>query len=602
VRPSLFRRNLTLIALAISLATLAFTLLAIGLTDRLSIEAGSSVLLKTAALAANDSRLATPAANQARPSAEEPRLSQILAEIARLTGYRVTVIRMDGTVLADSSADPASMENHGSRPEVAKALAGQPSTAVRKSSTTQSRMLYAAVPMGNPESGVLRLAMSLPPTFGRLAEAQWIFILSLFFVAALSLIISVAISRQIALPINYIIDKAEAYAKGSPPPPPRRASLPVELSLLNESLDGMVEKIKRRTTDAEELGKRNASILEAAGEGIIALDASLRIVEANSAAASLFGTSRKEMTGKTVLEALDSREVAEIFKESFDSSKELFRDLRLIRNGDRHIKVHTTVPVEGRGSGIVAVFSDITELKRLEAVRKDFVANVSHELRTPIQIIRGYAEILLGEENNFDAMKKYLGLIDKNAQRMDRIVADLLSLARLENDPLSWLTVEFCPLRSTIEDAIAAVQLRAAAKRMAITLACPESLSCIANSGLIEQAIVNLLDNAVNYSPEGSSVSVSAESLGDRVEIRIADKGIGIPPADLAHIFERFYRVDKSRSKQTGGTGLGLAIVRHIASIHGGEVRAESYRGEGSKFTISLPSQGPANIKPSSLD
>ena len=413
MRPSLFRRNLTLIALAISLATIAFTLLAIGLTDRLSVDASSSVLLKTAALAASDSRLADTEAGLANSGAGELRLSHIAAEIAKLTGYRATFIRMDGTVIADSSADPASMENHGGRPEVEKALAGQPSTSVRKSATTQARMLYAAVPMGNPESGVLRLAMSLPPTFGRLAEAQWIFILPLFFVAALSIIISVAINRQIASPINFIIDKAEAYAKGSPPPPPRRSPLPVELSLLDESLDDMVEKIKRRTTDAEKLGKRNASILEAAGEGIIAVDASLKIVEANSAAASLFGANREEMTGKTVLEALDSREVAEIFKESFDSSKELFRDLRLIRNGDRHIKVHTTVPVEGQGSGIVAVFNDITELKRLEAVRKEFVANVSHELRTPIQIIRGYAEILLGEEDNFDAMKKYLGLIDK---------------------------------------------------------------------------------------------------------------------------------------------------------------------------------------------
>jgi len=585
--------------LAISATTLAFTLLAIGVTDLLSIESGSSVLLRTAALAANDSRLIAQQTDQVAPDDEAARRGHAVADIARLTGYRVTLIGLDGTVLADSSADPASMENHGSRPEVTKAMVGQPSTAVRKSATTQSRMLYAAVPMGSPESGVLRLAMSLPPTFGRLAEAQWIFILPLFFVAAISLIISVAINRQIAAPISYIIDKAEAYAKGSSAPPTRRASLPVELSMLDESLDDMVEKIKRRTTDAEEMGKRNASILEAAGEGIIAVDSSLRILEANSAAASLFGITREEMTGKTVLEALDSSEVAEIFKESFDRSKELFRDLRLIRNGDRHIKVHTTVSVEGRGSGVVAVFSDITELKRLEAVRKDFVANVSHELRTPIQIIRGYAEILLSEDSNFDAVKKYLGLIDKNAQRMERIVADLLSLARLENDPASWLTVESCPLRPTIEGAIAAVEPRAAAKRIAISFSCPESLSCIANSGLIEQAIVNLLDNAVNYSPEGSSVSVSAGIVSDRIEICVADRGIGIPPADLAHIFERFYRVDKSRSKQTGGTGLGLAIVRHIASIHGGEVRAESYRGEGSKFTISLPPQGPSNIKPS---
>ncbi len=234
--------------------------------------------------------------------------------------------------------------------------------------------------------------MSLPPTFGRLAEVSGSHS-SCF--SSRDLAHHQVLSTADRRPIRYFIDKAEAYAKGSSAPPTRRASLPVELSMLDESLDDMVEKIKRRTTDAEEMGKRNASILEAAGEGIIAVDSSLRILEANSAAASLFGITREEMTGKTVLEALDSSEVAEIFKESFDRSKELFRDLRLIRNGDRHIKVHTTVSVEGRGSGVVAVFQRHHGIKRLEAVRKDFVANVSHELRTPSNYQRLRGKFLL---------------------------------------------------------------------------------------------------------------------------------------------------------------------------------------------------------------
>lgn len=592
MKPSLFKRNLALIALAISIATMLFILLAISVTDRLSIESGSSVLLKTAILASDNPLLKTEPVSSNHQKGNR-NLVEAVTTIARLTGFRTTIIREDGTVAADSAADPAYMENHLGRPEIAKALAGEPSISVRRSATTNSRTLYAAVPLYQLASAkVLRLAMTLPPTFSRLAEAQWIFILFLLFIAALSLIISVVINRQIAAPIGYLMEKAEAYAKNALPPPAPFAHLPVELRKLDASLDDMVEKIKRRTKDAEELGKRYAAILEAAGEGVIAVDFSLRILEANSAAASLFGAKREEMPGKTVLEALGSTEVAQIFRESLDKSKELFKDLRLIRNGERHIKVHTTVSLEGQKAGIVAVFSDITELKRLEAVRKEFVANVSHELRTPIQIIRGYTEILLSEDGNSEATKKYLGLIDKNAQRMERIVADLLSLARLENDPISWLTVETCNLRDTIRGAIAAVEPRASIRGITISLSCPQDLFCTANSGLIEQALVNLLDNAINYSPEKSSVEVTAGIAGKNIEICVADSGIGIPSADLPHIFERFYRVDKSRSKQTGGTGLGLAIVRHIATIHGGDVRVESYQGEGSKFTITLPSQG----------
>lgn len=596
MKPSIFRRNLALIASVVFSAVVVFIAIAIAVTDSLSIESSSTVLLRTASLTASSFEVLGKAGST--PGETGSDTDRIVRDIARRSGYRVTLIGGDGGVLADSAAASSTMENHAGRPEIARALAGDESTSVRRSTTTNIRMLYAAVPLASPADGALRLAMPLPSVLSRLAEARWIFLPFIVFIAALSLIVSRTINRQIAEPVGYILEKAESYAKNAEPPALPQARIPVELRVLDDSLDDMVGKIRQRTKDAEELGRRYSSILEAAGEGVIATDSSLKILEANSAAAALFGVSKSEMPGKTILEALGNREVAALFGESRDGSGELFRDIRLFRNGERHIKVHTTVSVEGKGRGVVAVFSDITELKRLEAVRKDFVANVSHELRTPIQIIRGYAEILSGEGGDPGTMKKYLGLIDKNAQRMERIVSDLLTLARLENDPASWLRVETCDLSSVIGAAIAAVEPGVSAKAMNVETVCPEGLTCIANSGLVEQALVNLLDNAINYSPEASTISVAAAIVDRRVEISVADRGIGIPPADLSHIFERFYRVDKSRSKNTGGTGLGLAIVRHIATIHGGEVRAQSYMNEGSTFTLSLPLEGPGSPLP----
>lgn len=592
MKSSLFRKNFLLIASFIFALTLFFVAIAIVLTDRLAVESSSTVLLKAAALAASE--LEKPEYGQA-PSVGEKKLEEAGAALSRLSGYRVTIIGRDGTVFADSDSPAGDMENHAGRPEVRGAMAGKPSTALRQSTTTNLRMLYAAVPCAlsdAQEAGplVLRLAMPLPPVFYRLKQAQWIFVLLFFFFGALSLAISLAISRQITRPLGYILKKAEAYSKNAPPP---RLTLPSELRRLDESLDDMVGKIRRRTQDAEDIGKRYSSILETAGEGVIAVDASLKIQEANSAASRLFGFSKQDMTGKTILEALGSRELADIFQECRDGGKELFREVRFFRNGEKQLKVHATTAGEGQNSSVVAVFSDISELKRLETLRKEFVANVSHELRTPIQIIQGYAEVLGGEAAGSESAQKALGLITQNARRMERIVADLLTLARLESDPGSWLKVEMCDLRGVIAAAVAAEEPRAAAKRIRIVVEAPDSLPCVANAGMIEQALINLLDNAVNYSPEASAVSLRAETAGQSCTISVSDQGIGIPQADLSHIFERFYRVDKSRSKSTGGTGLGLAIVRHIAAIHGGDVSAQSYVNEGSTFTLRLPLEGP---------
>jgi two-component system phosphate regulon sensor histidine kinase PhoR len=340
------------------------------------------------------------------------------------------------------------------------------------------------------------------------------------------------------------------------------------------------------------LGAKFSSIIEAAGAGVIAVDQMLTVVEANSASARLFSRTVKDLLGKPIAQATSNKETEKIFLRCLESNAEVSKTIMLFRDGSRKIHVHAT-PFSwagGLGKGAVAVFGDITELSRLEKVRKEFVANVSHELRTPIQIIHGYAEILSGLPAGDGSAQRYLGLIEANAKRMERILADLLSLARLEDEEASRVLMEPKALINVIKAALDAAAPFAERKRISIALECPENLYCPMNSGLMEQAVFNLLDNAINYSPEGSRVRVSVfEGQDQRVTIEVADQGIGIPAADLSRIFERFYRVDKSRSKETGGTGLGLAIVKHIVQIHGGDVSAASYLNEGSTFRIMIP-------------
>jgi len=252
----------------------------------------------------------------------------------------------------------------------------------------------------------------------------------------------------------------------------------------------------------------------------------------------------------------------------------------------------------GDADGVVIVINDVTSLKKMELLKKNFVANVSHELRTPIQIVKGYAELLDGAEIN-EECHSWAKVIGHQAARMERIVADLLMLAKLEHDPASWIVKENFPLKSVLSEAVRTLRLQYS-DAGTIELDCPEDLQVYANPGLIEQAAFNLMANAVQHSGSHEKILVSASMEKSDVVLRVRDFGAGIPPKDLAHIFERFYRADRVRSSSSGGgipprapssggSGLGLAIVKHIALAHGGTVRAESWAGEGSLFEFRFP-------------
>ena len=597
-KTSIFRKNLIWVALAIVVATIVFVAVAINISDRLLIESSSQVLLKTANLAAVTLK------NQS--NASESSLSGFVQEVTGATTYRVTIIDSSGKVLAESEATAESMSNHLDRPEVKAALEAKPGVAVRKSATTGKRTLYVAILVPglepqNDTSGplVLRLAMSLPFGASSLERSQALVVYLIVFIALLSVLVSFILNRQLATPLAELKKKAEHYAKSSGKDRLPALELPEELEPLDATLDAMVEQIHKRAYENENLSRVYSSILDAAGEGIIAVDSSLRIIETNPAFCEFFAVGREEIIGKSLIELTDAGALPEIFSRCLSEKTEVFSQMSIFRNGERRLKVHASplsqVFQAAEKPGAVAVLSDITELSRLEKIRTDFVANVSHELRTPIQVIQGYTELMQDDTLTPDITKKYLAIVKHNSKRMEQIVNDLLMLSRIENNPSLWLTVEPCSAARIVESAIISVQPRAEKKNITVDTKAEADFTFVANSGLVEQALVNLLDNALQYSPANSQIEIRYAQQDGFVSFSVQDHGPGIPAADQDHIFERFYRVDKSRNRTTGGTGLGLAIVKHIATAHEGSVQVESYVQEGSVFTIRLPVAGPHN-------
>ncbi|MCE1196720.1 HAMP domain-containing histidine kinase, partial [bacterium] len=418
--------------------------------------------------------------------------------------------------------------------------------------------------------------------------AKTIFIFVALAAALIALAASGAFVGALARPVEALSDKARRYAEGSASPGAETpasggardrglgAAAPAELRALSASLDAMATELTRRAADAKELGERYSNLC---------------VVEANPAAQAMFGAAAGALVGTPVAQLSGGAALADIASRCLAAGKPVSGDVSLYAKAGTTLHASAS-PLGGARPGVVLTATDISVMKRLETMRRDFVANVSHELRTPIHLIRGYTETLqsgaAGEES-----AKYLEIIERNAVRMERIVSDLLQLARLERDPADWLHLETCSLGEICGSATEAIQPQAAAKSVKIVSDLEPDVRFNANAGLVEQALVNLLENAVRYSPEGATVRLEGKTAGCFVELCVRDYGPGIPAPDLERIFERFYRADKSRDRKSGGTGLGLAIVRHIAVARGGTAAAESWAGEGSRFILRLPIDGP---------
>lgn len=524
------------------------------------------------------------------------RLDALCKELGQLSDTRITVILPDGRVLGDSREDPARMDNHGTRAEVAAALGGREGHIVRYSTTLEQEMMYAALPQisGDRVVGALRVAIPVTAMSRALHGLYWRLAGVGLGIAAISALLSLFVSRRISRPLEEMTLGAERFARGD-----LGQRLPVtgswEIAALGTALNRMAAELDERIQARARQNNEMEAVLSSMSEGVIAVDPEERILRINQAAARLLAVTPAQATGRRVLEVARKAELQRFVARVLASHEMEEEDLCLHGpDGERCLQMRGAPlrDLGGREIGALMVFSDVTRLRRLESVRRDFVANVSHELKTPITAIKGSVETLLGGGalDEPAAAERFLAIVARQASRLEAIVDDLLALSRIEQDAgAATIPLVPAPVWPVLHAAQQVCQPAADEKQLEIRLFCSSELRGRINAPLLEQAVVNLLTNAVKYSPNGGKVVVDAAQLGDQLMIKVQDWGVGIAAEHLPRVFERFYRVDPARTRKLGGTGLGLAIVKHIAQAHGGQVVVYSTPGEGSVFTLILP-------------
>jgi two-component system phosphate regulon sensor histidine kinase PhoR len=522
-------------------------------------------------------------------------LEQISIRLKKITGARITLIAMDGRVLGDSDADPKTMENHTSHPEVGTALTGQPSFDVRYSITVRRNMMYFAMPVrkGMDVVGVLRTALPLTMFEDALRELIGRIIFGAVIVALIAAVVTFFLSRRISSPIIGLVRGAERYATGDLS---REIAIPdtEELASLAETLNNMAAELDRRLRELTEQRNEQESVLASMGEGVIAVGMDERILFMNRTAQELLSVDGKRAKGRLLQEYVRSSELQQFIGGMLESHEvPAPREISLPSRENHVLQVNGTFLKDSADKqlGALVVLNDITRLRQLEGMRKEFVANVSHELKTPITSIKGFVDTLReGALDDKEYARGFLERIGRNADRLNSIIDDLLKLSRIERDvSQEEVMLEPFNLNEVVQAAISACAVKAEDRNIRIVMNSPGNVQAPVDPTLLEQAVINLLDNAIKYSDPGQQVEVDVERADVFANIRVRDHGCGIGEEHFPRLFERFYRVDKARSRKLGGTGLGLAIVKHIALAHRGQVSVESVPGEGSVFTISIP-------------
>ncbi|MGP0628457.1 two-component system histidine kinase PnpS [Nitrospina sp. 32_T5] len=528
-------------------------------------------------------------------SGNHNRLRQLADELSRAGGMRVTVITVKGNVIADSHRDPSQMDNHATRPEVVKALKGGHGSSQRYSHTVKEELMYVAVPYrhNGQVTGVVRTALPLTLIHETLEGITYKIALAGLVIALIATPISLFVSRRISRPLLAMKEHAERFASGD-----LRSRIHVEgpqdIDNLADALNTMAAQLDDRIRTITAQHNEQEAILASMVEGVIAVDSDEAIISINQSAAEFLEVRVEDAQGRSVPEVFRHSQIQQFIRKALKSREPVESDLVLDRpDNEWYLQAVGTVLKDAGDTtiGAVIVLNDVTRLRRLENMRRDFVANVSHELRTPITSIKGFVETLLsGALNEPDNADRFLQIVARQADRLNAIIDDLLSLSRIEQDSeREGIVIKETGLRQLLETAIQQCNARALEKNIVIELDCDPELKVALNPPLMEQAVVNLVDNAIKYSGEDTTVRVAAAAAHQQVVVSVKDQGRGIESEHLPRLFERFYRVDKARSRQMGGTGLGLAIVKHIAQAHGGKVSVKSKVGEGSVFHIHLP-------------
>ena len=544
-------------------------------------------------------------------SGTSAQLQQLAVESGRASTTRITVIDEDGFVLADTEENPENMDNHRQRPEIKAAFSGTPGSSLRFSNTLGERMLYSAIPVTFTQSGgngldpaestaVLRLSMPVTAIDSALSALNGRLLFGTIIAVLVAFLVTLFVSRNISRPLEEMTERAEFYSRGdfSRRMLLKKASASREVTMLAMAMDRMADQLDDMIKTIVNQHNQLETVFSSMVEAVIAVDRQEKVISINSAAAAMFQVEREKAEGLLVQEVIRNAAIHQQIRKVLKSGGVLEEEIVLAGSSrQRYLQIHVVALADGDGSriGALVVFNDVTRQRRLENVRRDFVANVSHELRTPVTSIRGYVETLLeGAMDDPENGRKFLEIVLRQSEQLSEIIDDLLVLSRIEQDAGNKeMRFDRQMLLPVLEDAIQTCSHKARERNISLLLDCDDDIQANINRTLFEQAIVNLVINAVTHSNRGDSVTVAAKRKMThdqaQVEIRVIDDGVGISADHLPRLFERFYRSDKARSRKMGGTGLGLSIVKHIVQAHGGSVDVTSTLGEGSTFMIRLP-------------
>jgi two-component system phosphate regulon sensor histidine kinase PhoR len=540
-----------------------------------------------------ETRLAAELLQERPTDGSVPALDREADRIGAFTAARVTFIAPDGHVVGDSAEDLAAIEkldNHGGRPEIVTARRTGMGIARRFSATVGTDLLYVAVTVRHPHVDIVRLALPLTDVDEQFRAVRRSLLLALSVALASALGLAWLSSVLLARRVDAIAAVARRYAAGDFSAPTHDPGGD-ELGTVARVLDDTARELGRRMTELAQDRARMEAILAGMLEGVIVVNAEGRVILANDAARRMAQPDGL-LPGRHYVEVVRHPDIGAMLGRALSGQTPEGLEFSPLRDPNRTI-VARAAPVATEGApGAVLVLHDITDLRHADRMRRDFVANVSHELRTPLTAIQGYVEALQDEVPlEPEEAARFLEIIARQASRMERLVRDLLRLARLEagQEPVEPTQTDVDALFTDVVTELAGA-LEAKGQRV-VTEVGPGAGAAHVDAGKLHDALRNLVENAVAYAPPDTTITLASNRGDGEIVITVADEGPGIPEADLARIFERFYRVDKARSRESGGTGLGLSIVKHLVGILGGEVKAANRPSGGAIFTVKLPAR-----------
>ncbi|NQV33294.1 MAG: HAMP domain-containing protein [Phycisphaeraceae bacterium] len=513
---------------------------------------------------------------------------------------RITVILPDGQVMGDSREEVAKMGDHSDREEILAALERGSGYSIRRSPTLGIHMMYVAIATRQGDRNLAVVRTSIATTDIKVALRDMLKKIALFGLAVAigAALLSLVVSRRISHPIVTIERIARAFSEGALE---QRVPLSAtsELSSLGRTLNTMAHQLDERLRATTKQRNELEAILASMIEGVIAVDWEGHIVSLNRAAATLLHLDPDEVNGQPIEMVIRDVGLRDFVQQTLWGGQPSESELMLPIEGSRVFHVHGAKLADDQypKGGAVIVLHDMTRIHHLEGLRRDFVANVSHELKTPVTSIQGFLEAVFdtGFEDE-EKVRQYLVIVARHAERLNAIIDDLLTLSRLEEEghqrDISFTETDVCEI---VQSAIEMSAIRAQEKNISLNVVSLPPVMIRVNAALLEQAVVNLIENAVKYSDAGKSVDIAVCQSETQVQVAVSDQGCGVAEKHRARLFERFYVVDRGRSRKMGGTGLGLAIVKHIANVHGGTIQLESEFGHGSVFTLCLPKKNPSS-------